>query len=328
MRLDYTYKATSVITHLLEELEILKRLIDVMPKLPQVEENLRRTSLLKSSLFSARIEGNSLTLVEIGSLERRKPEGVKKLEVWNILQTKKWLLSKEAPKEVSIALLKEMHRMVLSDLSADAGSLRIEPSAIFNEAGVAVYMPPPPSQLHDLINQLVILGNNTANPSPVNGAICHVAFEKIHPFLDGNGRVGRLLSLFLLDKGGFGYRGLLTFEEYLENHRQAYYDLLASPEKDLTPFVEFFLQGLQEQAAKAVTSLSQKKEETFEDSLLPRRAEILSIIRDHGVVSFDFVRRRFLAVTASTLHFDIAYLLKHHFIRKLGRTRGVQYEAI
>jgi DeoR/GlpR family transcriptional regulator of sugar metabolism len=65
-----------------------------------------------------------------------------------------------------------------------------------------------------------------------------------------------------------------------------------------------------------------------EDILLPRRREILEIIRDHRMVSFDFIKRRFPGICQSTLHYDIKQLLRAGLVRKLGATRGAQYVTI
>jgi len=62
-----------------------------------------------------------------------------------------------------------------------------------------------------------------------------------------------------------------------------------------------------------------------EDRLLPRRREILETIRDHKMVSFDFIRRRFVNVPDSTLHYELQQLMKHGFIKKLGVSRGALY---
>lgn len=62
-----------------------------------------------------------------------------------------------------------------------------------------------------------------------------------------------------------------------------------------------------------------------EDQLLPRRKEILETIKDHKLVSFDFLRRRFMRIAPSSLHYDLRQLAKKGFIRKLGVTRGVVY---
>ncbi len=65
-----------------------------------------------------------------------------------------------------------------------------------------------------------------------------------------------------------------------------------------------------------------------EDRLLPRRREILEIIKDHKEVSFDFIRRRFMSVPDSTLHYYLQHLIKHGFIKKLGVSRGALYSNL
>lgn len=326
MRLDHFYQKTPKIKTSLEQLNVIRRVIDLLPRLPHVEENLRRESLLKSSLFSARIEGNSLKLEEINYTSIEKPTKIiAKMEIANILRALRWLYSNQAPKNLNLKLILRLHELVMANLSPDASRFRHEPSAIFNQAGIAIYMTPPPSQINDLISQLIVKFNTLKEEVPVKAATIHFLFEKIHPFLDGNGRTGRLLSTFILNNAGYGFRGLVSLEEYLENNRQDYYDLLAQNGKDLTGFIEFFLEGLTVQAEKTVNRLKEIKTELPEDSLLPRRREILEIIKDHQTVSFDFLKRRFRAIPSSNLHYDLQKLLKDNFIKKLGQTRGAVY---
>jgi len=116
-------------------------------------------------------------------------------------------------------------------------------------------------------------------------------------------------------------------EEYLEKNRESYYELLAINKKDITAFVEFFLEAVAEQAEKTITGLKDIDQERVEDSLLPRRREILEIIKDHEIVSFDFIKRRFSKVAQSTLHYDLRKLIQGGFVKKLGSTRGVRYSA-
>ena len=143
--------------------------------------------------------------------------------------------------------------------------------------------------------------------------------------MDGNGRVGRLLSTFILKQSGFDFRGLVSFEEYLEANRSSYYDLLADNKKDLTQFVRFFLTSLDVQAEKTIKVIKTTNQETPEDSLMPRRREILQIIRDHRLVSFDFVQRRFLRVSSRSLHYDLKHLINKEFVKKHGKTKGSFY---
>lgn len=94
------------------------------------------------------------------------------------------------------------------------GSFRREASAIFNSAGIAVYIPPCPSQVIPLINKLLQFANSQQEQFiPIKATIIHYIFEKIHPFLDGNGRIGRLLIQAVLTKGGYSMKELLALEE-------------------------------------------------------------------------------------------------------------------
>lgn len=328
MKLDYTYQRTPLIKRHLQNLEVLKKVIDLLPKLPQIEKNLQRKSLLKSSLFSARIEGNKLGLSDIYyDNPERKTKEIAKIEIFNILRALRFIYNSHSPQKLNLSLIKKFHQLVLKNISDSAGYFRREPSAIFNQAGIAIYVAPTPSDIPSLMKQFIEKTNKAKDPGLIKTAVSHYAFEKIHPFLDGNGRVGRLISTLILKNSGFGFRGLVSLEEYFEKKRQTYYDLLALSKKNLTEFVEFFLEGLVTQAEKATDDMKTTNTEQPEDRLLPRRQEILAIIRDHKIVSFDFLKRRFRKIPDSTLHYDLKKLIEGNFLKKLGTTRGVYYKC-
>jgi Fic family protein len=326
MKLDYHCRQTKKIKDYLERLRVVDKVVDILPRFPHLEENIRRQSLLKSSLFSARIEGNKLHLEEVQSAAYTSKDQAK-LEVFNILKALHFIYSTRSPQRLSQKFILKLHRLVMDKISPQAGVWRFEPSAIFNQAGVAVYLTPPSHELSLLTKQLVNQINQSKYPGPIKAAKAHFMFEKIHPFLDGNGRVGRLLSTFILKNSGFGFRGLVSMEESLEKQRQTYYDLLLISRKDITSFVEFFLHILTDQAEKTLDRLKNIKEEKPVDSLLPRRQEILHIIRGHKMISFDFLKRRFLKVSLSTLHFDLQQLIKKGYVKKIGVSRGALYTS-
>lgn len=325
MNIHYTYRKTENIEKNLLRIEVAKSVLELLPQLPNIEDTLRRKSLLKSSLFSARIEGNTLEIEEVQSESSQNSKQKEKKEVFNILKTLKWIHSEDSPKNLTINSLLKFHEMVMDALTMDAGHLRSEPSAIFNQAGVAIYMTPPPSLLQKLLDAFITIVNDSKEHSAVNSAIAHFTFEKIHPFLDGNGRLGRIISAYILKNAGYGFRGLATLEEYLNNNRETYYYHLSNSSKDITEFVEFFTNAIGSSAELAISNLKDIKEEKPTDTLLPRRQEILAIIKDHKLVSFNFVKRRFPTISTSSLHYDISSLLKKGFIKKLGSTRGVLY---
>lgn len=324
--MEIRFSETQEIKKLLIELEALRIVFDGLPKSQYVEENLRREALLKSSLFSARIEGNPLTLAQV-SLEPQttSKQDLVKLEVFNLLKAYKYIYSNRVPKKVSIKVICGLHKLVMKDISPDAGRLRRNPGAIFNQAGVAIYLAPPHLQIPNLMEELITKCNKFPYLAPVNAAIAHFSFEKIHPFSDGNGRVGRLLSAYMLRRGGYSFKGLMSFEEFIDNNREIYYRTL-SLSSDAINFVEFFLESIVVQA-KSVLAKLKDRQETPEDKLLPRRQEILRIIRDHPHCSFDFIRRRFAKINPKTLHYDLSQLQKKGFLQKLGVSRGSVYRV-
>lgn len=306
------------IQKLLRELDVLNETMRYIPVSPAALNFLREKSLLKSSLYSARIEGNPLTLDDLthgGKSVRRK-------EVENINRGLRFVENKK--RVVRVELFCKLHGIILDGLSGVAGSLRHEESAIFNEADVAVYLAPAPAAVVSLLDTLCAWITQSRQPAPITAGIAHIWFEKIHPFLDGNGRVGRVLAQLILVGGGYRFSGVLPFEEYLDMHRQEYYDALISDKQDVTAFVKFFLYALVYQARRTLEELKNPIP-TEQVSLLPRRAELRNVIRDHQMVTFDFLRRRFLAVPASTLHYDLSQLMKKGYIEKLGSTRGSVY---
>lgn len=326
MKFPPTYSHTSTITRFIYDLDVLKAASDLRPIPKSRMQFLRQSSILKSSLYSARIEGNPLTIDDVQRTEvNAHSQDVHTREVTNLVIAYESLdLWNDRP--LSRDLLKEMHVAVMDKLSLSAGSLRTEESAIFNQAGVAVYLAPAPQEISGLLDEMLAWVAGAGDPVPLVAAVSHIWFEKIHPFDDGNGRVGRLLTSLILSHGGFGFGGIVPFEEYLEAHRQDYYDALGKDRQEVTEFVEFFLGAIVSQVKTSLIAVEEGPPVRHTD-LLPRRAEIVEIVGEHKLVSFDFLSRRFRRVPARTLHYDLAQLIKSGYIRRLGTTRGALYAS-
>lgn len=291
-----------------------------LPK--QLKIRIQRMSLLKSSLFSARIEGNPLDLMNLQSGEKEK-----KLEIFNIIDTTK-LIDKIAAGKISKNLILKLHKQVLKNLSADAGNFRSEPSAIFNSAGVAIYISPSPKKIHKLLDSLLDYINSDTERFPLIAAlITHLVFEKIHPFLDGNGRVGRLLIGAVLKIKKWNLAISVPFEEYLEEHKQEYYYYLDKGLDETNDYLIFMLEAFLTQLEKLKNQIETDLTEN-KIFLPPRQEEIYNLIkRDHFVCSFDMVRRRFLKVPERTLRYDLNKLVEKGLVEKTGQTRGRYYRV-
>lgn len=288
---------------------------------PKVVERLRQQSLLHSALYSARIEGNPLS-------ENNRLTGQQRhqLEIQQLVRAYDWLW-KKAPKRLTKTVLLKLHEMAMRGLNETAGRFRREQTAIFNQAGVAVYLTPPADEIEIRLRVMLEEVEKDEGPVPVKAALLHIWLEKIHPFTDGNGRVGRLLMALVLYRGGYGFEGLLTVEKIMEQRRSEYYEALSQNTSDVTEFIELMIECLLIAVKEDLKRLKQPVKNPGQSGLLPRQEEILAIIKDHREVSFDFIRRRFLAIPTSTLHYEISQLIKRELVVKLGSTRGARYRA-
>lgn len=324
MRIPPKYTITEEMSSVITKIDALRYFMTSHNISPIIKEKIHRTSLLKSSLFSARIEGNPLKMEEI----IRTEENEKKLEVFNILKALQ-LVDRLTigGKIITLTFLKQIHKEVVRGLRRDAGILRKEASAIFNQAGVAIYVPPPHISITSLLEQLLLYVNTKREKFPLICAfIAHLVFEKIHPFLDGNGRVGRLFTFAVLKRNNYDFGISIPFEEYLDKHKEDYYYYLDTGMKDPNSYLFFMLNAFLSQCEQIKETLIRETNDEESLNLPPRQEEIFNIIRDHRMISFDYIRRRFLKVPERTLRYDLKRLYDQNYILKIGKTKGSFYK--
>jgi len=324
MQIPPEYKISDQMLSLITKIEAERLYFSSLSLENQIKENIQRVSLLKSSLFSARIEGNPLKIsdFEFGA----ETEEEKKQEVFNIVEAISFI-DKNIKEDITKDTILRLHSLVLKDVSPDAGRIRSEISAIFNQAGVAVYMPPPPTQILKLLNNLLTYINSEEKFPLITAFVAHLVFEKIHPFLDGNGRVGRLLISAILKSKGWDFSFTVPFEEYLDEHKDEYYLHLDQGLKNTNNYLEFMLEAFYRQIERIKDQINQEITKENNPFLPPRQEEILNIIKDQIIASFDMVRRRFIQVPERTLRYDLKKLLDRGLIEKSGETRGRYYRV-
>lgn len=288
-----------------------------------LKDKIRRTSILKSSLFSARIEGNTLTYEQI---EKEDDETDEKKEIFNILKAVELIENSDPISKITSKIILTLHSQVLAGLSGDSGFFRIEPSAIFNAAGEAVYITPAPDKIPGLLDNMLQYSNSEREKFPIiNAFVSHLIFEKIHPFIDGNGRIGRLLVFAILKSKQKSSPFFIPFEEYLDEHKDEYYYHLDQGLQNTNEYLIFMLQAFYAQTEKVKQAV---ENEIWQGQLLltPRQEEIYNIIKDHRIVSLDEVKRRFLAVPTRTLSYDLKKLMDQGLVVKIGKTKGSYYQ--
>jgi len=161
---------------------------------------------------------------------------------------------------LSNRLLREMHGVLMAKgrgSDKQTGEFRRSQNWIGGtRPGNARYVPPPPEEVDACMGALELFLHDDRAGLPVllKAALAHVQFESIYPFLDGNGRLGRLLIAMLLHQGGLLAEPLLYLSLYLKQHRAEYYDLLDRVRRngDWEAWVDFFLKGVEQTASGAV----------------------------------------------------------------------------
>lgn len=210
----------------------------------------------KEAVLSSQIEGTQASLMDVVAHEANAlREGMARDvgEVINYIDAMNYGLQRLVELPVSLRLIREIHGRLLPGTRGGAmapGEFRSTQNWV-GPAGstiaTASYVPPPPQ---DLMRCLGELEHFVHDPSPmpflVKVALIHAQFETIHPFLDGNGRVGRLLITFLLCEREILKRPLLYLSHYFKRHRQAYYDALQATREDADweSWIRFFLRGV------------------------------------------------------------------------------------
>jgi cell filamentation protein, protein adenylyltransferase len=220
----------------------------------------------KEAVLSSQIEGTQATLVDLLAFEagEQVTPNADVEEVCNYLDALNYARAQLADKRglpLSMRLLNEAHRRLMHGVRGahmQPGEVRRSQNWIGgSRPGNAVYVPPPPQALDDLLNgfERYIHGDD-ALPPLVRIALLHAEFETIHPYLDGNGRIGRLLITLLLDHWKLLATPLLYLSLFFKRHRDEYFRRLNAvrSEGDWEAWTDFFLDGVATIADEAVAS--------------------------------------------------------------------------
>ena len=215
----------------------------------------------REAVLSSRIEGIQATAYDVYAAEVTGRPGADVLEVSNHVRALQRGLERLDDLPICVRLVRELHGVLLAgvrDGEARPGELRTIQAWIGSPGSSmedARFVPPPPRLLGGLLSDWEAFVNyRSPLPALVRSALMHYQFEAIHPFRDGNGRLGRLLISLMLREHGVLKSPLLYLSAHFERHRQRYYDGLygVSATGDWTPWIEFFLAGVREQAEDAV----------------------------------------------------------------------------
>lgn len=305
---------------------ILKLLTSISEKIGEVNANhlhkpspeLRKRNRVKTIKASLEIEGNTLSENQITAiLENKRVVGPKKdiIEVVNAIEVYD-RLSEFDPKSLKSFL--KAHKLLMNGLIDSPGKLRTKAVGIFKGDQVA-HIAPPAENVGYLMNELFEYYREADDPVLIKSCVIHYEIEFIHPFMDGNGRMGRLWQTLILMKS-YPLFQYLPFETIIKSRQKEYYDVLERSDKEgrSTKFIEFILEAID-------ASLDELLE--IQNRLVNAKDRIgyfISICREETFTRKDYMNV-FKEISTSTASRDLKYGVEKQLLSKAGDKRTTSY---
>jgi len=301
--------------------------------------------LRKEALLSSQIEGTQSSFSDLVMYENKQVPGVPEEdveEVSNYIAAINYGIKRiQDGFPISLRLFKEIHDMLLKGIRSKnkmPGEFRRSQNWIGGtRPGNAIFVPPPPEEVMNCMGALekFLHDEPMRIPPLIKAALAHVQFETIHPFLDGNGRLGRLLITLILCAEDVLKKPSLYLSLYLKSNRERYYQLLQDVREkgEWETWVEFFLNGVRETAQQGVATIKQLHELFESDAKKIRNlgraalttTEIHNYIKKNPIVTIQQLVKEF-GLTTPTITKAIEHLVDLVILKELtGRERNRIY---
>ncbi len=303
----------------------------------------------KEAVLSSQIEGTQSSLSDLLLFESDAAPGV---PIQDVQEVSNYVAALTHGLErmrggfpLSLRLIREIHEVLLSrgrGSEKGPGEFRTSQNRIGGtRPGNALYVPPPADRVMELMGQLELFLHEEHNAMPliVKAGLVHVQFETIHPFLDGNGRLGRLLITLLLCASGTLREPILYLSLFFKKNRRSYYDLLMRVRErgDWEAWTEFFLSGVRETSQQAVDAAkrilevieSDRKKIEAAGRLSPSVMRVFREAQTQPILSIASMTEK-LGVTFPTASAAIERLQRLGVLREVTgrrRTRLFAYDA-
>jgi Fic family protein len=303
--------------------------------------------LRQEAVYSSRIEGTRASLTDLLFFEAdttRELAGTDVKEVGNFVLALEHGLARSKDLPVSLRLLREIHAKLMRGVRGESqapGEFRRTQNWIGRPGCTltdAVYVPPPVEEMHRCLDSLEKYLHRASDlPYLVRLAFVHYQFEAIHPFLDGNGRIGRLLISLLLVSEGLLPQPYLALSSYLESNRDEYYRLLLNVSREAAweEWIAFFLEGVRVQSRDAAATAERllSMREAWRARLLEQRAAGMALalvdeLFTRPSITNGWIVKR-LRITPRAAQANIDKLAAMGFLKEItGKQRGRVYLAL
>lgn len=277
--IEYDSKIIKKIEHANNLLGNLSGLIKNLPN----PDLFIKPHIKKEAVLSSKIEGTRTSLSDLfkSDLDNKQTGDLK--EVQNYLSALDFGINRIKSDKIDLPLILNLNKILLTEVrghNKEPGRIRVVQNWI-GESDTSIeestYTPPDPESVLELLDNLTEYINNYFDtPDIVKSAIIHYQFEAIHPFCDGNGRVGRLLIILYLCKTKLLEVPVLPISEYFEQRKSKYYELLLNVSKkgELNNWIDFYLTAVIDQTQETIAKLNK---------LLEYRKQKISYLNDNKV---------------------------------------------
>jgi len=343
-----TFTITNQILTNISKVEAAEEVIRNAPLLPLWEKQFKEDAIVRAAYHGTHIEGNMLQKEEAKEVLMGKTIAARPRDIQEIINYRKVveLIDDEATRKIdkiTEQLILKVHRITTEKtLSQEqAGIYRLKQVVIRNSAtGEITFKPPTPLEVPFLMKEFVywINKDETRNiHSILKAGIVHHEFVRIHPFIDGNGRVGRVLASLVLLLGGYDIRRFFSLEEYFDKDAISYYEhLQKATAGDLTAWLEYFSFG----ASVEFTRIKEKIQKLSKDVklkdkmggqqifLTERQIKIIEYMQEVGYLQNKAFKTIFPEISEDSVLRDVQDLVKKNLIKKIGSTKSARYVSI
>jgi Fic family protein len=294
----------------------------------------------KEAVLSSMIEGTQSSLSDLLLFEMDEEPGVPVDDVQEVSNYVAALFHGlhllESGLPLSLRLIKEMHGVLLSKgrgSNCIPGEFRKSQNWIGGtRPGNAVFVPPPVEDLMECMSKFELFLHDIPEPVPVllKAALMHVQFETIHPFLDGNGRLGRLLITLLLCEKKVLQEPMLYLSLYFKTHRQYYYELLnrVRTTGDWESWLDFFAEAVIVVATQAMETAqnlfnlsdSDKQKISTLGRAAPSTLRVHRLLMEHPLVTSNWLVEK-TGITPATINKSLGHLVELGIVREITRKR-------
>lgn len=326
------------------------------PLVPAWEAKFRRDAQARMIHHGTHLEGNPLTEEEVKDVlegeeviarDRDIQEILNYRDVLNFIDSISERIGTSGAYFLTVETILEIHRITTQKILPEeySGKFRVRQVIVRNtKTGQISYTPPPAVEISFLVEDLVnwINSDETKELHPVvKAGIIHYEMSRIHPFVDGNGRVARALATLIMFLDGYDIRKFFSLEEYFDDNPLNYYQtlqavsnqlVLDTHERDLTPWLEYFIEGVAielnrvKDQVQRISVDARVKDRLGEQLVLnERQMLIMEYLHKHKAMMNKDFRKIFPNYSDDTVLRELRFLIKKGLIKKQGGTKKATY---